>query len=58
MENFEYRKNHDRYLDRDKLYQQIVNKALLIAEVLYPGYSLLFFCDNFTSYLVYAKKAF
>ena len=33
----------------------MVNKALPIAEALYPGYSLLFLFDNATSHSVYAK---
>lgn len=35
----------------------MVNKALLIAEVLYPGYSLLFLFDNATSHSVFAEDA-
>ncbi len=35
---FEYEKNNDGYWDEAKLHQQVVNKALLIAEALYPGY--------------------
>ena len=57
VENFEYGKNNDGYLDGAKLYQQVVNKALPIAEALYPGYSLLFLFDNATSHSVYAKDA-
>ena len=33
----------------------MINKALSIAEALYPGYSFLFLFDNTTSYSVYAK---
>ena len=36
---------------------QIINKALLIAESLYPGYELLFMFDNATSHPIYAKDA-
>ena len=56
-ENFEYGINNDGYWDRAKLHQQVVNKALPIAEALYPGYSLLFLFDNATSHSVYAKNA-
>lgn len=31
---FKYKKNNDKYWDKVKLYQQIVTKALLIAEIL------------------------
>ena len=55
IENFEYRKNNDRYWDIAKLYQQMVNKALFIAEALYLNYSILFFFDNATSHSVYIK---
>lgn len=54
---FEYGKNNNGYWDGAKLHQQVVNKALPIAEALYPGYSLLFLFDNATSHLVYAKDA-
>lgn len=43
VENFEYRKNNNSYWDKIKLYQQVINKALLIAEVFYPEYSFFFF---------------
>lgn len=55
IEIFEYGKNNNEYWDRAKLHQQVVNKALPIAETLYFGYSLLFFFDNATSHSVYAK---
>ena len=57
VEIFEYRKNNDGYWDGAKLHQQVVNKALPIAEALFLGYSLLFLFDNATSHLVYAKDA-
>ena len=57
LEIFEYEKNNDGYWDGAKLHQQVVNKALPIAEELYPGYSLLFLFDNATSHSVYAKDA-
>ena len=57
VEIFEYGKNNDGYWDGAKLYQQVVNKALPIAEAFYPGYSLFFLFDNATSHSVYAKDA-
>ena len=54
---FEYGKSNDGYWDEAKLHQQVVNKALLITEALYLGYSLLFFFDNATGHSVYAKYA-
>lgn len=58
VEMCEYRKNNDEYWDEAKLYKQVVNKALPIAEALYPRYSPLFLFDNATSHSVYAKDAF
>ena len=55
VEIFEYEKNNNEYWDRTKLHQQVVNKALPIAETLYSSYSLLFFFDNTTSHLFYVK---
>lgn len=55
IEIFEYWKNNDGYWDRAKLYQQVVNKALPIAEALYPRYLLLFLFNNTTSHFMYAK---
>ena len=52
---FEYEKTNKGYWDGPKLHQQVVNKALAIAEALYLGYSLLFLFDNATSHSVYAK---
>ena len=43
MEIFEYGKNNDGYWEEAKLHHQVMKKALPIAEVLYPGYSLFFF---------------
>lgn len=57
VEIFEYRKNNNGYLDRAKLYQQVINKTLPIVKVFYFSYSLLFLFDNATSHLVYAKDA-
>ncbi len=57
MEIFEYEKNNDGHWDGAKLHQQVVNKALHIAEALHPGYSLLVLFDNSTSHWVYVKNA-
>ena len=57
VEIFEYGKNNDGYWDGAKLHHQVMKKALLIAEALYPGYSLFFLFDNATSHSVYAKDA-
>lgn len=57
VELFEYGKSNERYWDRPKFHKQVVNKALPIAEALYPGYSFLFFFDNATSHFVYAQDA-
>jgi hypothetical protein len=53
---FEYGKE-DGHWDDERLLHQIVNRALPIAEALYPGYDLLFLFDNATSHLIYAKDA-
>ena len=55
---FEYGNNNEGYWTGDHLLQQIVDKALPIAEALYPGYELLFMFDNAKSHSVYAKDAF
>lgn len=57
VELFEYGKSNKGYWDGVKLHKQVVNKALPIAEVLYPGYSLLFLFYNATSHSVYAQNA-
>lgn len=54
---FEYKKTNDGYWDRAKLYQQVVIKALPIAEALYPYYSLVFLFDNATNHFVYVNDA-
>jgi hypothetical protein len=56
-EFFEFSRNNDGYWDGAKLLQQVVSKALPIAEALFPGYSLLFLFDNATSHSVYADDA-
>lgn len=55
IEIFKYGKNNNEYWDGAKLHQQVVTKALLIAEALYSGYSLIFLFYNATSHSVYAK---
>lgn len=50
----EYEKNNKGYWDRVKLVKQVKEKVFPIAKVLYLGYSLLFYFDNTTSYLVYS----
>lgn len=57
VEILEYKKNNDGYWDRIKLLQQVMEKALLRAETLYSGYSILFMFDNATSHLVYTEAA-
>lgn len=53
---FEYGKD-DGHWDGKLLLRQAVDKALPIAEALYPGYRFLFFFDNATSHSVYADDA-
>lgn len=55
---FKYGKNSNNYSNGAKLHKKVVNKALPIVEVIYPGYSLLFLFNNVTSYLICAKDAF
>ena len=55
LEIFEYGKNNDGYWDEAKLYNQVVTKALLIVQALYPRYSPLFLFDNTTSHSVNFK---
>ena len=45
------------YSTEEHLLDQIINKALPIAESLYPGYKLLFMFDNAISHSIYAKNA-
>lgn len=58
VEVFKYGKNNNDYWDGAKLYQQVVNKTLSIAKILYPSYWFLFFFDNAISYSIYAKNVF
>ena len=57
VEYFEYGKNNDGYWKGENLLKQVVEKALPIAEALYPGYQLLFLFDNATSHSVFASDA-
>ena len=54
---FEYNKMEKRYWMDKHLLDQIKSKVLPIAEVLYPGYELLFMFDNATSHAIYIKDA-
>lgn len=54
---FEYKKNNNKYRDGTKLYKQIVEKALLITESLYPRYLTCYLFNNVTSHFIYAKNA-
>lgn len=58
VEIFEYKKNNDKYWDGAKLYKQVVNKVLLIAQVFYTEFSLFFLFDNITNYSIYFKDVF
>ena len=53
----EYGKNNDEYWDGAKLHKQVVDKALPIAQALYPKYLFLFLFDNAASHSVYSKDA-
>lgn len=55
IKKFQYKKNNNEYWDKAKLYQQVINKLVLIAKALYLNYSLVFLFDNTTSYFVYIK---
>lgn len=52
---FECGKMEEGHWTGEHLLDQIINKALLIAESLYPGYELLFIFDNANSHSIYAK---
>ena len=54
---FEYEKTEEDYWTGEHLLDQIINKALPIAESLYPGYELLFMFNKATSHFIYAKDA-
>lgn len=53
---FEYGKEEG-YWDGKMLLSQVTERALPIAETLYPGYSFLFLFDNATSHSIYADDA-
>lgn len=57
VEIFEFGKNNQGYWTGANLLKQVKNKALSIAQALYPGYSLLFLFDNATSHSVYKQNA-
>lgn len=57
VEILEYEKSNDGYWDRIKLLCQVMEKALPMAEALYPEYSFVFMFDNATSHSVYAEDA-
>lgn len=46
----------DGYLTEEYFLDQIINKALLIVQNLYPDYKLLFIFDNKTSHSIYIKN--
>ena len=56
VELFEYGKR-DGYWDGACLLKQVTEKALPIAQFLYPGFDLVFMFDNATSHSVYADDA-
>jgi len=56
VELFEYSKK-DGYWDGACLLKQVTEKALPIAQFLYPGYNLVFMFDNATSHSVFADDA-
>lgn len=57
VEAFEFGKNNQGYWTGADLLKQVKNKALPIAQALYPGYSLLFLFENATSHSVYGQDA-
>ena len=56
VELFEYGKQEG-YWDGARLLRQLTEKALPIAQFLYPGYDLIFLFDNAKSHAIYAKDA-
>ena len=56
VELFEYGKQAG-YWDGPCLLKQVTEKALPIAQFLYPGFDLIFLFDNATSHCVYAEDA-
>ena len=55
-EIFEYGQE-DGYWNRAKVVNQIQDKALSIAQALYPGYQIIFMINNAKSHAVFAKDA-
>lgn len=53
---FEYEKNNKRYWDKTKFYKQTISKTLLIIEVFYLNYLLLFLFNNTISYFIYVNN--
>ena len=45
----------DSYLTEEYFLDQIINKALSIVQILYPGYELLFIFNNRISHFIYIK---
>ncbi len=54
---FEYGRMEQSYQTGENLLDQIINKAIPIAESLYLGWGLLFMLDNTTSHSIYVKDA-
>lgn len=57
VELFEYGRNYEGYWDGAKLHEQVVFKALSIAEAFYPSYAFFFLFNNAMSHSVYASNA-
>ncbi len=52
IQRFEYKKASKRYLNRAKLYKQVVNKALSLAYVFYLDYLFSVLFDKIISYSI------
>lgn len=55
MTYFKYEKIEESYQTRKYLLNQIINKALLTANNLYPSYKFLFIFNNITNHFIYTK---
>ena len=55
MELFDYGKQEG-YRDGARLLDQLTNKALPIAQFLYPAYDLIFLFDNARSHAIWEKE--
>lgn len=53
---FEYEKTEEKYQTGEYLLDEIIKKALPIAQVLFLEYELLFIFDNTTNHFIYAKN--